>query len=144
MSAEIATTHRFVAVLSKKIELGRAFNVLGHMALGLIPILSNQSKLLRFQNYYDADGNTHASISDNPFIVLKADNSNKLRTLREQLIQMDIPFTNFTSTMVEGSYREQHLRTKATNEIDLEYYGICFFAENAIAKEVTKKFSLYI
>ncbi len=137
------TSHQFVCVISKKIETGRALNALGHMTAGLVALYEDKTPL-RFQDYVDADGGTHPSISDNGFIVLKADNSNKIRTLRTALLEKGIPFTDFTSTMVEGTYAEQHDRTKATPEAELEYFGICFFMNAAESRELTKKFSLYV
>ena len=139
----LPTTHRFVAVLSKKIEIGRALNALGHMTVGLISQFEDKAQL-RMQDYMDKDSTSHPSISDNPFIVLKADNSNKLRTLRNELIQLKIKFTDFTDTMVEGTYVDQHKRTSETSEIDLEYFGICFFTDNETARSLTKKFSLFM
>jgi hypothetical protein len=136
-------THQFVAVLSKKIELGRAFNALGHMTAGLVSLYAEDLKLLRFQSYFDQDGGEHSNISDNPFIVLKADNSNKIRELRKQLLGLGIKFTDFTSTMVEGTFVEQHERTKQTKEEALEYFGLCFFCEREKARELTRKFSVY-
>ncbi|MDD3647261.1 MAG: DUF2000 domain-containing protein [Candidatus Dojkabacteria bacterium] len=136
------TTHRFVCVLNKKIELGRALNALGHLAVGLHSLYDVTSQF-RFQTYIDADGTEHNGISDNPFIVLKAKNSNKLRELRIILKDKGIPFTDYTNTMVEGTYLDQHKQTQGTKEADLEYFGICFIAEHEVAKELTKKFSLY-
>ena len=137
------TTHQFVCVISKKIETGRALNALGHMTAGLVALHEDKAPL-RFQDYIDTDDSKHPSISDNPFIVLRADNGNKIRTLRNALIEKGIPFTDFTDTMVEGTYAEQHDRTRATPEAELEYYGICFFMNAAESRELTKKFSLYI
>ncbi len=136
------TTHRFICVLNKKIEIGRAFNALGHMTAGLIP-LQSAVEPMRFQTYIDADGNGHRSISDNPFIVLRADNGNQIRNLRFKLIEKQIPFTDFTHTMVEGTYADQHKQTESTKEEDLDYFGLCFFADDGVARELTKKFSLY-
>jgi hypothetical protein len=45
--------------------------------------------------------------------------------------------------MISGSAEEQHFETSKTKEADLDYYGICFFADNETAKELTKKFSLF-
>jgi hypothetical protein len=81
------TTHRFVAVLNKKCETGRLFNVLGHLTAGLTGLHSSNIDELNFAQYADKDGNIHSSISDNPFIVLKSDNGNKIRTLRNQLLE---------------------------------------------------------
>lgn len=136
------TTHRFVAVLSKKIEPGRALNALAHMAAGFTALYPDK-KSLRFDTYVDKDGGEHKSISDNPFIVLSADNSNQIRTLRNKLIELNIPFNDFTSTMVEGTYMDQHKRTSESPELELEYWGICFFTVDAQSRELTKKFSLW-
>jgi hypothetical protein len=136
------TTHRFVAVVSKKIETGRAMNAVAHMAVGLSALYPDK-EALRFDIYTDKDGGEHKSISDNPFIILSADNSNQIRTLRNKLIELQIPFNDFTSTMIEGTYADQHKRTQESLEIDLEYWGICFFTENDQSRELTKKFSLW-
>jgi hypothetical protein len=144
MSLNTPTTHRFISVLSKKIETGRALNALGHMTAGLMSLFEGKTEQFRFQTYIDADKSLHMNISDNPFIVLKADNSNKIRTLRNELLARNIVFTDFTDTMIEGTFVEQHARTNQTKEADLEYFGITFFADNETAKELTKKFSLYL
>lgn len=136
------TTHRFVAVLNKKIEPGRAMNALAHMAVGFSALHPNK-EALRFDTYVDKDGGEHKSISDNPFIILSSDNSNQIRTLRNKLIENNIPFNDFTSTMIEGTFADQHARTSETPELELEYYGICFFVEDAQSRELTKKFSLW-
>lgn len=137
------TTDQFICVISKKITPGRAMNALGHMTAGL---LARQDDLatMRFQNYVDKDGGMHPSISDNGFIVLSAKNGNQIRTLRSELIARGIKFTDFTDTMVEGTYAQQHDKTSQTAEEDLDYYGICLFM-NAVQSRagLTKKFSLY-
>lgn len=136
------TTHKFVAVLNKKIPPGILMNALGHMAVGLSASYANLPEM-RFDSYFDKDGNDHKSISDNPFIILAADNSNKLRTLRNELTAAGIHFNDFTSTMTVGTYAEQKERTKNTAEAELEYYGVCMFGEKEKLSALTKKFSLW-
>jgi hypothetical protein len=138
----IPTTHQFVAVLSKKATTGRALNALGHMAAGLVA-LHDDVKPLRFQTYTDKDGGKHPSISDSPFIVLSAKNSNQIRTLRNNLTEKGIKFTDFTEVMTGGNYADQHNRMQNTAEADLEYLGVCFFMNATESKDLTKKFSLY-
>lgn len=135
-------THKFVAVLNKKVPVGNLMNALGHMAAGLARSYSNLTEM-RFDDYFDKDGSKHPSISDNPFIILSADNSNQIRNLRKELINAGIHFTDFTSTMTVGTYKEQQERTKNTSEAELEYYGICFFGHKDILNNLTKKFSLW-
>jgi len=134
--------YKFVAVINKKVEPGRARNALGHMAAGLGNGYPDK-QALAFDNYTDKDGSQHKSISDNPFIVLKADNGKQIRTLRNALIEKNIYFVDFIDTMIEGTAQEQKNRTKQTHETNLDYYGICFFGENEELRELTKKFSLW-
>lgn len=135
-------THKFVAVLNKKIPVNLLMNALGHMAAGLSANYPNIPEM-RFDSYFDKDGGDHKSISDNPFIILEADNSNKIRTLRNVLIEKGIHFVDFTSTMTVGTYLEQQQRTKETPELELEYYGLCLFGEISQVNELTRKFSLW-
>ena len=135
-------THKFVAVLNKKIPVVNLMNALGHMAAGLGGSAPNLEEM-RFDSYFDKDGGEHKSISDNPFIILSAGNSNQIRTLRQELISAGIHFVDFTSTMTVGTYKEQQERTKQTPELELEYYGICLFGPKEIINNLTKKFSLW-
>lgn len=136
------TTYRFVAVLNKKAEPGRLMNALGHMTAGLVGGHADASRF-SFLQYEDADGGKHPNISHFPFIVLKADNSNQIRTLRKELIAKGLSFSDFTSTMTLGSSEEQQQATKATPEVELEYFGICTFADTETLKVLTKKFQLF-
>lgn len=135
-------THKFVAVLNKKIPIGNLMNALGHMAVGLGGSYPNKEEL-RLDNYFDKDGGQHSNISDNPFIILQADNSNQIRTLRNELIKAGIQFTDFTSTMTVGTYKDQQERTKQTPEIELDYWGICMLGPKEVINTLTKKFSLW-
>ncbi|MGF7229663.1 MAG: DUF2000 domain-containing protein [Candidatus Saccharibacteria bacterium] len=142
MSDYVQPTHKFVAVLNKKIPEGRLMNALAHATAGLSATYPEVAAM-RFDNYEDKSGNIHQSISDNPFIILRADNSNKLRALRQQLVEQDICFTDFVDTMTEGTYTEQQERTKNTNEEDLEYFAVVMFGENEVLNVLNKKFSLW-
>ena len=132
---------RFIAILSKKMDLGRTLNVLGHLSVGLSNRLESDEAY--YVDYRDFDGNVHPNLSHYPFIVLKADNSNKLRKVSEEAFIRGIKFTDFTSSMIEGGSVEQQKRTKETKEEDLEYLGVCLFGDTEILRDFTKKFSLY-
>jgi len=142
MSNYIQPTHKFVAVLNKKVPEGRLMNALAHATAGLSTAYP-EVDVMRFGNYEDKSGSVHQSISDNPFIILRADNSNKLRALRQQLVEQSICFTDFVDTMTEGTYVEQQERTKNTNEEDLEYFAVVMFGEIEALNMINKKFSLW-
>jgi len=136
------TQKRFIAVLNKKVEPGKLMNALGHMTAGLSRLVDEQDDPC-FLQYSDADGGLHPNISHYPFIVLKADNSNKIRKVRNEADSRNIPFVDFTSTMTHGTSQQQQDATKSTKEEDLEYYGIGLFGTTAELKEFTGKFSLF-
>ncbi|MEI6660289.1 MAG: DUF2000 domain-containing protein [bacterium] len=138
------TTHQFVCVVNKKIEAPKLLNALGHMAVGLVNQYKSDTSLMRFRDFIDKDQTIHPSTSENGFIVLRSENSNQIRILRNKLIEENIPYTDFTQTMVPGTYVDQQNEFDKTAEADLEYFGVCFFAEKDKARELTKKFSLYV
>lgn len=133
---------RFVAILNKKIGMGKLMNALGHMTAGLVGG-SGKAGEMCFLQYQDKDNGVHPNISHFPFIVLAADNSNQIRTVRNEAIARGILFTDFTSTMTAGTSEEQVNATAATKELELEYYGICLFGSTDTLREFTKKFSLF-
>lgn len=138
----IPPTHKFVAVLNKKIPAGNLMNALAHATAGLVASYP-QLEDMRFDNYQDADRNDHAAISDNPYIILRAKNGNQLRELRRAAIAEKVHCTDFINTMTVGTYADQQARTKQTPEAELEYYAICLFGEIATLTRLTKKFSLW-
>ncbi len=140
----ISTTHQFVCVVNKKIPAPQLMNAVGHMSAGLVNQYLGNTSSMRFRDFVDKDKTIHPSTSENGFIVLRSENSNQLRTLRNKLIEEKIPFNDFTSTMVPGTYVDQQNEFDNTSELDLEYFGICFFAEKDKSRELTKKFSLYV
>lgn len=133
-------SYRFIAVLNKKIELGQLMNALGHMTAGLAGKVCQED--MQFLEYKDKDGGIHPGISHFPFIVLAADNSNKIRTARNEAKARGVPFTDFTSTMTVGTSQQQLDATEAAKEEELEYYGLCLFGKTEVLREFTGKFSL--
>jgi len=135
-------SQKFVAVLNKKVETGKLMNALGHMAAGLAGGFGKGHEM-RFLEYKDMDGGSHPNISHFPFIILKADNSNQVRKVRQEAMARNIIFTDFTSTMTVGTSAEQVERTSKVPEAELEYWGICLFGPADVLKEFTGKFSLF-
>lgn len=133
---------RFIAVLNKKVEIGRLMNALGHMTARLVAQIDDVKELC-FLDYHDANGGIHPAISHYPFIVLRADNANKIRKVRDELIQRQIPFTDFVDTMTIGTSAEQRQATAERIESELDYFGICMFGDTEELKKITGKFTLF-
>ena len=132
--------NKLVAVLNKKIEPGKLMNALAHMCIGLGSAIGKDP--LRVTDYQDANGSSHPHISEIPFIIL-SENSNKIRSLRQEAIALNIMFNDFTDTMTVGTYQEQIERTKQVKEEDLIYFGIVLFGDWDKVTELTRKFSLW-
>lgn len=132
--------NKLVAVLNKRIEPGKVMNALAHMCIGLGAVIGE--KELRLTNYRDADGGSHPYISEIPFIIL-CENSNKIRTLRQNALAKNVLFNDFTDTMTVGTYQEQIERTAQVNDSDLIYYGIVLFGNWDVVTELTRKCSLW-
>lgn len=128
--------------MNKKIEAGKLMNALGHMTAGLAA-MSGLKEEMCFLEYRDADGGIHPHISHFGFIVLKAENSNKIRSVRKEALARGVAFTDFTSSMTVGTSAEQVENTRKTPEEQLEYYGICLFGDTDILRQFTGKFSLF-
>ena len=133
--------NKLVAVMNGKIEHGIVMNALAHMCIGFGAEIGKDP--LHLTNYIDADKNSHPHISEMPFIILKAKNSNKISILKQAALELDIKCVDFTDTMTTGTYKEQLERTKQTKEVDLMYYGIVLFGDWDKVSELTKKFSLW-
>ncbi|WP_058533761.1 DUF2000 domain-containing protein [Legionella saoudiensis] len=132
--------NKLVVVLNKRIEPGKVMNALAHMCIGLGAVIGE--KELRLTDYRDADGGSHPYISEIPFIIL-CENSNKIRTLRQNALAKNVLFNDFTDTMTVGTYQEQIARTAQVKENDLIYYGIVLFGDWEVVTELTRKCSLW-
>ena len=139
----VPRTHQFTCVVNKKKNPAVIMNAIGHMAAGLIDQYKLDTSSMRFRNFIDKDNTIHPSTSENGFIVLRSENSNQLRALRNALIQSGIKYTDFTETMVPGNYVTQQEEFSQKHEAELEYIGVCFFVPIEMSRELTKKFSLY-
>ncbi len=137
------TTDKFVVLLNKKMEPGVAINAAAHMAACLVARANDsQRERMMFIDYIDADSNKHSS-SGLSLIVLRADNSNKIRQAKEAANEKGILSIDFLESMTGQTYVEQLERTSQLKESELEYYGLCLFGNKAEIDTITGKFSMW-
>jgi hypothetical protein len=132
--------NKLVAVLNKDVEAGVALNAVAHMSIGLGGSIERES--LRLDDYQDANKNIYPSISQIPFIILRA-KSNEIRKTVASARQQNFLFSVFLNTMTQGTYVEQLARTAETPEEQLIYYGCVLFGPWDAITALTKKFSLW-
>lgn len=136
------TGYKFVAVLNKKLEIGRIMNALAHMTAWMV-WKSDDIEKMWIINYQDKDNSPHYA-SKHPFIILKAKNSNQIKNIRAQVIEKWLEFSSFTSAMIAWSYQEQLEESKKQSAEELEYFGLSIFWKSSDVDEITKKLSLWI
>lgn len=143
MNNRDVTEYKFAAIVNKKVPIGKAMNVLGHITASLVAHATpEQIEQMGMIDYKDKDGNSHKASKDS-FVVLRADNGNQIRTARNFAKEKGILFVDFTHTMQEGTYLEQLELTGNTPEAELDYYGIILFGKIEEVNEITRKFSLW-
>ncbi len=136
-------THKFVVVVNKKLEMGKALNAIAHSCAGLVGIAPEEIKeKMSFLDFEDKDGLLHKSISGLSLIVLRGKN-NEIKRLRQNFIDNHVLFTDFTETMTGDTYKEQLDKTKQTSNEDMNYFCITAFGEKELIDPLTKKFSLW-
>ena len=135
--------YKFVVLLNKKLDPGVVLNASAHMVASLMAKAgASERENMKFLDYEDADGQVHP-VSGLSLIVLRADNSNKIRTARQRAREDNILYVDFTESMTGDTYIEQMERTKALQESGLNYYGICMFGIKDKIDAITSKFSLW-
>lgn len=136
-------THKFVAIVNKELEVGKALNAIAHCSLGLVDLVDNDTReKMSFVDFVDKDEQNHQNISGLSLIVLRGKN-NEIKKFRRSLLENGLPFTDFTETMTIDTYKEQLEKTKNTTEEEMKYFCLVTFGEKEILDPLTKKFSLW-
>lgn len=136
-------TYKFVAVVNKNLEIGKALNSIAHSCAGLVSMASLEEKeKMSFIDFIDKDDSIHKNISGLSLIVLKGKNS-EIKKLRQQFIENDILFTDFVETMTGDTYKEQLDKTRETTNEDMNYFCITAFGKKEAIDPLTRKFSLW-
>ncbi len=136
-------TYKFVAVVNKNLEIGKALNAIAHSCAGLVGIAPSELKeKMSFIDFIDKDNSIHKSISGLSLIVLRGKNS-EIKKLRQQLIENDILFTDFVETMTGDTYKEQLEKTSETSNEEMNYFCLTAFGKKELLDPLTRKFSLW-
>ena len=133
---------KLVAVLNGKIGVGIAMNALAHMALGLGASVEDRAGF-RFVDYADGDSNSHANISELPFIILRTKDPEELKELRKELVNRNVHFVDFPGFINSIGTFENPEKGKQFKGESVEYYGIAMYGDWDIVTELTRKFSLW-
>lgn len=138
-----ADTHKFVAIVNKKLESGVALNALAHATAGLVASANDELReQMSFIDFIDKDECNHPSVSALSLIVLRG-TSNEIKKARNRYIEENIHFVDFLETMTGDTYKEQLEKTKNTAYEELNFYGIIAFGKKEDLDPITKRLSLW-
>ena len=137
-----ADSHKFVVIVNKNLEVGKALNAVAHSCAGLVA--SAPDELKEKMSFIDFEGkdSMHKSISALSLIVLRGSNG-EIKKARKQFIEQNIHFTDFTVTMTGDTYKEQLDKTKEVSDEEMEYYCVACFGEKELINPITKRLSLW-
>ena len=136
-------THKFVVLVNKNLEVGRAMNAIAHSCAGLAALAMEEVKeKMSFIDFIDKDESAHQNISGLSLIVLRGTNG-ELKKARRRFIESNVLFTDFVDTMTGDTYKEQLEKTKEKGTEELEYFCVAAFGEKAVIDPITKRFSLW-
>ena len=133
---------KVVAVLASDLEIGQAFNVLGHLALS-IGARADES-LMGMETLLDASGVAHLGIARYPVIVTKTNRSKLNRLVREAKLSGEVLIADYPEQMLVTGHDDQLAEALASaEESDLSYLGAVLYGRSEIVARFTGKFSLW-
>ena len=138
-----ADSHKFVVLVNKNMDVGRAMNAIAHSCAGLVAVAPETLReKMSFIDFTDKDNEVHRSISGLSLIVLRGTNG-ELKKARRKFIENDVLFTDFVEAMTGDTYKEQLEKTADKETAALEYFCVAAFGEKSIIDPITKRFSLW-
>ena len=137
-----ADTHKFVVIVNKNLEIGKALNAVAHSCAGLVASAPDELKEKMSFIDFESKDSIHKSISALSLIVLRGSNG-EIKKARKQFIEQNLHFTDFTVTMTGDTYKEQLDKTKEVSDEDMEYYCAACFGEKDVINPITKRLSLW-
>lgn len=133
---------KFVVVLNKSYELSRLTSGMGHVTAGLVASMSEELESMGFLTYESRDGHVFPWISDHSFVVLRG-RGGQLRTLRQELLQSQLPCVAYLDTMLEGGTAVEMAATKERTVDEIDILAVATFGDADAISRLTKKFSLW-
>lgn len=132
---------KFVIVLSSKLEIGEAFNVVGHLSISAGYYAENH---MGRKELIDGSGGKHIGISKYPVIITKVKPS-KIKSYLERAKETEgIMTIDYPSNMYDTGHDDELAESlKGTMEENMEYWGFLIFGNRNLVDEITGKFSLW-
>ena len=135
-------SQRIIAVVRKDLEPWRVANAVAHMQA----ILGNKisaGDLTTAKSFFDVDGKAIPRNSQYPIIIMKGDEKS-LHKLHRKVIDQNLTHHVFIKEMQDTTNDAEIVESMNTKSFDdTEFFGVSFFADNDIAKQLTKDFQIW-
>ncbi len=133
---------RIIAVVRKDLEPWRVGNAVAHMQ-AIIGNRIPRTQLTSADYFIGADGKTIPRNSQYPIIIMRGEEK-ELHKLYQKIQKQNLIHHVFIKEMQDTTNDEEIVQALATQPLDsTEFYGVSFFADNEMAKELTKDFQLW-
>ena len=131
-----------VAIISEKLEIPTAFNVLGHMAQAIGAHADSQ--LMGRLLLTDKSGVSHKGIARYGFIILKANGSKIRQAIIQGRANPQLLMVDFPKQMLETRHDDELCSwLSEAEESALEYLGVAFHGKTEDVDLICRKFSLW-
>lgn len=133
---------KIVAVLASNLEIGIAFNVIGHLAVSIG--FNIDKEMMGRKRLEDKSGIKHLGISKYPFITTKIKQSKIRRVVEEVRENPNILMADYMREMLETGHDDELADAiNSINEEEMEYLGIILCGNSEDINKITGKFQLW-
>ncbi len=133
---------RIINVVRKDLEPWRVANAVAHMQT-IIGSKTDEHQLTSADNFIDSRGDAIPRNSQFPIIIMKGDEKS-LHKLYKKITENNLTHHVFIKEMQDTTNDNEIVESlKSKSFDDTEFYGVSFFADNDIAKKLTKDFQVW-
>ncbi|GJQ61147.1 MAG: DUF2000 domain-containing protein [Calditrichaeota bacterium] len=133
---------KIVAVLASNLEIGIAFNVLGHIALSMGAYAEDD--IMGRKELCDKSGINHFGISKYPFIITKVKPGRLKRLVNEAREANDLLMIDYPKEMLDTAHDDELADQISQKEnSDIEYLGAVIYGDSKTVSSLTGKFMLW-
>lgn len=132
---------KYSVAINRQIDTGAQLNALAHVAVGLAHLAPSEMQAMRM--FKDVEERPVGLMSDHPFIVLEAVNSNKLRQAYLSALDLGLSANAFVIDMKDGNPVDQEETVSRKKSDDYLFVAFGCWGEDDVVRDVMKRFSLY-
>lgn len=133
---------KIVAVLASNLEIGIAFNVIGHLSISIGANIDKE--LMGKSPIVDKSGINHLGISKYPFIITKVKQSKIKRVIDEARENGNILIADYPKEMLTTGHDNELVEAISNiEEKNIEYLGVILCGSSEDINVITGKFQLW-